>query len=604
MASRYKYSKLDHKKRQIRLLHLHPLDLPAMEDSHAIVAADDIHCSFSVASLDDEPSYEALSYVWGTAEAISLVLLQDDYLPVTKHLETILKHLRQDTERVLWIDALCIDQSNIDEHSQQVSQMHNVFSQASQVLVYLGEAWDGIDSTLELMAFAGNRLDLHWDSIFNKTIECEASDARSASQYNSVARYFSSQWWTRVWTIQEYVLAKNATFMRGRSTLDAPVFNQFLGYCIRHGQECCKVIAVIDSKSSATYKFSTELFFRAHMLRKVADSSTWRERGFLPSFVGLRSRVCLDPHDKIYGMLGILPTALRTAIPIDYKRSTRDVYRDVVVAALKKNFMPLSLIDSNRDLDLELPSWVLDFSASIHEKDNKYQIHRLACIEGFCASQNSVAQFIYTGPDKAAVRAIAVDRINNIVHRPMDFDRVKGHYVAASYAALAACEASAGRYASIIDAFWQTLLGGVSANTAGQLWYREIFDKGFEVFEKWLNWIETEEYQKTGDFIDMDVSRFHFMFAVVTVGRNFTITEKGYIGWVPENAKQGDVVMLFSGGNVPYILRPVDQTTLASSPADSNDCSHLYKFCGDAYIHGIMHGEAYDETKLQDISLI
>lgn len=62
-------------------------------------------------------------------------------LSVTKNCEYALRTLRQkDQERVLWIDAICIDQSNIPERGHQVQLMSKIYAQAIRVLAYLGEA--------------------------------------------------------------------------------------------------------------------------------------------------------------------------------------------------------------------------------------------------------------------------------------------------------------------------------------------------------------------------------------------------------------------------------------------------------------------------------
>jgi hypothetical protein len=65
-----------------------------------------------------------------------------------------------------------------------------------------------------------------------------------------------------------------------------------------------------------------------------------------------------------------------------------------------------------------------------------------------------------------------------------------------------------------------------------------------------------------------------------TIGRKFCSTGKRYLGWVPREAVPSDIICIFLGAEVPYILRP-----------DEND-SNYYKLIGETYIHGIMQGEA------------
>lgn len=72
---------------------------------------DPIECSLQIVSLDDNPTYEALSYVWGDASLRKWICLKDANFDVSKSLEVALRHLRhEDSERVMWIDAICINQ--------------------------------------------------------------------------------------------------------------------------------------------------------------------------------------------------------------------------------------------------------------------------------------------------------------------------------------------------------------------------------------------------------------------------------------------------------------------------------------------------------------
>ncbi|KAI8711317.1 HET domain-containing protein [Fusarium sp. LHS14.1] len=119
---------------EIRLLTLHP----------ASQADSKLFCTLSHASLIAEtPAYEALSYVWGKPNLSASILLDDVNVQVTPSLVSILSALRLDKQaRVLWIDALCINQSNVQERSQQVSLMRKIYSCCRQDIAWLGELPD------------------------------------------------------------------------------------------------------------------------------------------------------------------------------------------------------------------------------------------------------------------------------------------------------------------------------------------------------------------------------------------------------------------------------------------------------------------------------
>jgi len=85
--------------------------------------------------------YEALSYFWGSADRRRSVLVDDRRLLVTENLHAALLRLRDPTlPRILWIDAICINQDNYEERKRQVQLMALIYIRASRVLVWLEEA--------------------------------------------------------------------------------------------------------------------------------------------------------------------------------------------------------------------------------------------------------------------------------------------------------------------------------------------------------------------------------------------------------------------------------------------------------------------------------
>lgn len=90
-------------------------------------------------NLGEHPDYETLSYEWGEKFGTIPVECEGRYLRITPNLKVALKAIRfTDQPRTLWIDALCIDQSNISERNQQVEQMTDIYRNAAATLVWLG----------------------------------------------------------------------------------------------------------------------------------------------------------------------------------------------------------------------------------------------------------------------------------------------------------------------------------------------------------------------------------------------------------------------------------------------------------------------------------
>lgn len=127
------------KSRQIRRLLLHAGEF------------DDPLCgAFDVVSLDKNPRYEALSYVWGNECALSAFVLGNVDVEITQNLDCALRHLRHRyEERILWVDAICINQGSINEKNEQVGLMQDIYQLAVTVLVWLGPSTNDSDLAMK-----------------------------------------------------------------------------------------------------------------------------------------------------------------------------------------------------------------------------------------------------------------------------------------------------------------------------------------------------------------------------------------------------------------------------------------------------------------------
>jgi hypothetical protein len=152
--SQYCYSPLSTGTDNIRLLRLMPHANKSTERTK-------LQCELFEYSLQDlgrrTHLFEALSYTWGGEKRPCSITIKDQSLDVTANLYTALLHLRdRSLERILWIDAICIDQNNLEERCQQVQLMAMIYSKAHSVLVWLGEAADDIEGALEDIQHAAN----------------------------------------------------------------------------------------------------------------------------------------------------------------------------------------------------------------------------------------------------------------------------------------------------------------------------------------------------------------------------------------------------------------------------------------------------------------
>ncbi len=103
-----------------------------------------VECHLSVCHLLDSGTahpFDALSYAWGSGDSSKSIVINDRECVVGANLHAALLHLRDRfVDRIVWVDAICIDQKNTDEKSQQVQSMAKIYAKAIRVIVWLGEA--------------------------------------------------------------------------------------------------------------------------------------------------------------------------------------------------------------------------------------------------------------------------------------------------------------------------------------------------------------------------------------------------------------------------------------------------------------------------------
>lgn len=232
----FQYPSFNTETMPIRLLHLGPgefSDPIHVELRNAHIPIGDKTDRYALAEPSIWVYYEALSYAWGSTSNQKPILVDDaagdaNTILVTENLELALRHLRRRAEsRTLWIDAVCIDQNNIEERNQQVSMMGNVYARASQVLVWLGPEENDSDHAMELLQYLGERVDadpttgtLRLSDLGRG--EPELADRSVALPFDerelrSIGHFFSRPWFERLWVRQEvsckYIFSDSKTSM-------------------------------------------------------------------------------------------------------------------------------------------------------------------------------------------------------------------------------------------------------------------------------------------------------------------------------------------------------------------------------------------------------
>jgi hypothetical protein len=176
----YCYSPLLPGNRSIRLLCLKP-----NKDKMA-----DIQCELFEYSLQNSCEgihlYDALSYVWGSPDNKLPIFLHEHRFDVTVNLHAALSRLRNHSmERILWVDAICINQTKNEEKEDQIQFMAEIYGQANRVLVWVGDAADDSDLALEAIRVAGGK------KITNSSIDKTLRQA--------VLALLERPWFRRIW---------------------------------------------------------------------------------------------------------------------------------------------------------------------------------------------------------------------------------------------------------------------------------------------------------------------------------------------------------------------------------------------------------------------
>ncbi|EEU35692.1 uncharacterized protein NECHADRAFT_87938 [Fusarium vanettenii 77-13-4] len=352
---------------EIRLLTLHP----------ASQADSPLFCTLSHASLAAEiPAYEALSYVWGKPNLSASILLNDVNFHVTPSLASILSALRLDDQiRVLWIDALCINQSDVQERSQQVALMRKIYSCCRQDIAWLGELPDndpdlepscnnpyrfrsqrstvreGMEFMCQLTQKNPETLKSLRDKFDNLFSEEDHSPPRQDGfehvpdlllgrndQEKLSALFRRPSFWDRLWIVQELSMAPHVVLMCEGAELnwdalsalfaDEPYFDAF-HTTDHHGG----------------YRFFSSIFLTVKLVedqRQLSSSvlPTRDESNLFDVLSRFRNLRSTDPRDKIYGLLGLVTQD--HGIIVDYSKPLHDLYKEAT----------LSIINLSKNLDI------------------------------------------------------------------------------------------------------------------------------------------------------------------------------------------------------------------------------------------------------------
>lgn len=497
--------------------------------------------------------YEALSYTWGAGEITECAQVESNdqgtgrtTLGMRPNLSSALRHLRLPSEtRVLWIDAMCINQEDLQERSEQVKRMAAIYTLAHRVLVWLGEEAD--DSTLalstlqhigrQLSTTKSGRLIAAPDAAEPRLWRNEHAAVLPLRAWQALMSLVERPWFYRIWCWQEIKLGGGqATLVCGRDTIAWRDFWRAV-LCLHNKdslpsiwfRERCRHIVFLKVEATA--------------ISSILDIS--------------RSKGCSDPRDKIYGLLGITPANFAAGIEVDYSRPAAEVYKEAFMTHLEST-QRLELL---KHCDIANhrpggPTWVPDwskteFAAPLLSEQLSAGISRA----WFAYPESDVlevvgirhATIISIGEVASKSTKETLLAIKSWIHHLPEGD----NYVTGE---------------SIDSAFILTLCMN---RTRERYPYIHVMSTAEHIIMLHRILALTAEAEDNPIYSERETAN---MIQKIR-GRRFFVTDSGHIGTAPAGVEVGDSTCLVLGTYAPIVLRPTHNGS--------------WQVVGECYVHGL-----------------
>ena len=528
------------------------------------------------------------------------LMLDGKMFEVTRNLYKALKHLRRIFRpRVLWIDALCIHQSDFQERADQVGIMGDIYSQAISVTAFLGEKWEGCDIALDFITKVASQKKLHTTTeSLTPRAEINGLNLSHPELRDYLIQFGRQPWWDRVWTVQEFVRAKNVFFQCGSRLLKSSIFREFCENIRFHGRTCCISHSYYRDIRSSEFKVSLNQILSQYLgLMDMHDEN--HALSFPEVVSSFRNRKATDPRDKIYGMIGLGRAHHHLEfLRIDYAQPAEKLFEDLAISYIQRTqgLEVLSHIFGRRTL--QLPSYIPDWNAAVEDWKFDERLNWIGCKIFYDACRNTKAILKRLSASKIALSGLEVDKIKTIHHvrtaTPW-LSRKEWLQIALSHAEGDSMYFDKGYTRT--TAFYRNLVGDMEVTDERASGYVRIKgDAGQKRMDRWSNWFNDSQGETAG-IKNTDAYMFEKCYLITILERNFFLTHKGYFGFCPHQAVEGDSVVVLAGGVVPYIIR---QARKAEDNIESEDQENPYIFIGDSYVQGIMDGEAFDRATIPE----
>ncbi|KAH8725796.1 heterokaryon incompatibility protein-domain-containing protein [Phaeosphaeriaceae sp. PMI808] len=320
---------------------------------------DGVEIHLQTRQRSDNKFYEAVSYTWGTDQTTDRLYVHDEKfaashlhdqyiftrmfryyqtrdrgnaeLRVRSNVTTMLRYLRYKwLPRYLWIDAICINQRNMEEKSQQVNQMGDIYRKSGRTLIWLGSSKIYPRPLSALEAAARARRSKFWG-----ISEVQVTDENRGPNQPDIQEILTLPWFHRRWVIQEVALSQRPRVVFGHDTMPFEDMTFLINQLRGPHQESLKNSSAADSLyrlESMTSLQRRQSFRGSNFLVGIKHDvfqqyyqyhpKTNDAVDFIQLLVSMCSAQCSDDRDRIYSLnsLGGRPTS------VDYQDSTEVVF--------------------------------------------------------------------------------------------------------------------------------------------------------------------------------------------------------------------------------------------------------------------------------------
>ncbi|KAH6694338.1 heterokaryon incompatibility protein-domain-containing protein [Leptodontidium sp. MPI-SDFR-AT-0119] len=624
--SYFEYRPLTPHKARIRLLDVlpetHHQSVESPLDQHhgdraLSESSNPVSCTLSHVSLEAAPAYTALSYNWGdTAQRVG-ILVNGATIMVTLNLEAALRHLRlPDKPLTLWVDFLCIDQSDKVEKSEQLEQMRQIYVQALSVVAWLGPAESNSDAALHwIQQYGGRSLDLgigtkpelrlryllealeaNGKGLVDARLKKFAEDLKeglsptnleNADIITALSRLFKRPYWSRIWIIQELSSASRLIFMCGNRM----VKDDHLNHAVRllrnfgHYQHLQRThdSPIAHSPGVSVNSIDTHDPISLIKLRRAAVPSP-----LIHLMRSFRHFQATDPRDKVFALLGISKDTEALRLHPDYRKSCQEVYSNLARTLIRNGYVEvLSLCEFPKQID-GLPSWVHDWSAKSYRSplqqrslDRRARPITSILEPKFSASGTNQTISLEGGHTTSwrmplLLRATFLGEVQQV---GMSWERnAFGRWLHDLQKLSSLIPDTSILSGGGAHAVWRTAVADQEIRQG--IGKPRLSEEKVRIVHELLKGVDMSlmDAQK---FLRAGLSDYCEQLRVVAQGRRPLLASGNYLGIGPRETEQGDLVFILLGADTPYILRRRSQ----------DETLHLI---GEAYMYGVMDGEAME----------